>query len=184
MKSLFPFPFLFVYVKTYFVQQQTPESNMRLNQSFYFIFWIYKNLNSSFSTRLKPRTTDAQWGNRLHCTAKNNSHYQIFKKGRSIFCMPHQPKFSLGVRSPWLTHLILEVSLQSLLLWPRVRHALQLMSCSSSKPSWLDCSCTTIRDQQKLLPRAKTFRFDRKTCISRPKPLANSTLEWEKPKCS
>ena len=36
---------------------------------------------------------DSTRGNSLHCTAKN-SHSQIFRYGRSIFCLPHRPKFS------------------------------------------------------------------------------------------
>ena len=40
------------------------------------------------------RTTDAQWRDRLHYTPKINSHSQIFRQGRSIFCLPHHPKFS------------------------------------------------------------------------------------------
>ena len=56
-------------------------------------------------------------GLRTHCeeiafTArpKINSHSQIFRYARSIFCLPHRPNFSrflwftasLGVRNPWL----------------------------------------------------------------------------------
>ena len=41
-----------------------------------------------------PRTTDARWGNHLHCTAEIHSHSQIFWYGRSIFCLPHRPKSS------------------------------------------------------------------------------------------
>ena len=40
------------------------------------------------------RTTDAQWGNRIHCMAENQLHFQIFRYGRSIFCLPHRPKIS------------------------------------------------------------------------------------------
>ena len=42
------------------------------------------------------RTTDAQKGNSLHCTArpKIQSQSQIFKYGRSIFCLPHWPNYS------------------------------------------------------------------------------------------
>ena len=41
-----------------------------------------------------PRTTDAQRGNSLHCTAENSSHSQIFRYCQSIFCLPHRPNFS------------------------------------------------------------------------------------------
>ena len=38
---------------------------------------------------------------------KIQSQSQIFRCGRSIFCLPHRPNFSdmpsLGVRSPWAT---------------------------------------------------------------------------------
>ena len=37
---------------------------------------------------LKTRTTDARWGNRLQCMVENPL------SRRSIFCLPHQPKFS------------------------------------------------------------------------------------------
>ena len=42
------------------------------------------------------RITNAQWGNYFHCTArpKINSHSQIFRYNRSIFCLPHRPKCS------------------------------------------------------------------------------------------
>ena len=41
-----------------------------------------------------PRTMEARWGNHLYCTTKDHSTYQIFRHGRSIFCLPHQLKFS------------------------------------------------------------------------------------------
>ena len=45
---------------------------------------------------LQSRTTDAQRGNSLHCTArpKIHSHSKMFRYGRSIFCLPDQPNFS------------------------------------------------------------------------------------------
>ena len=43
---------------------------------------------------LIPRTTDAQRGNNLHCTGKNSLPIPNFWYDRSIFRLPHQPKFS------------------------------------------------------------------------------------------
>ena len=40
------------------------------------------------------RTTDTRTGNCLHWTAENHSHSQIFRYGRSIFCLPDLPEFS------------------------------------------------------------------------------------------
>ena len=58
-------------------------------------------ISESFSSWLQSQTTDARWGNRLHCSAlqctarpKINSQSQIFRCSQSIFCLPHRPKFS------------------------------------------------------------------------------------------
>ena len=41
-----------------------------------------------------PPTTDTQKGNSLHCMVENSTQSQIFRYGRSIFCLPHRPNFS------------------------------------------------------------------------------------------
>ena len=54
--------------------------------------------NFKITTELsQARTTDAQWGNRLHCTAENQTPNPKFLGtgyGQSIFCLPHRPKIS------------------------------------------------------------------------------------------
>ena len=42
----------------------------------------------------QPWTTDAQWGNSLHCTAENSLPLPNFRYDQSIFCLPHRPNFS------------------------------------------------------------------------------------------
>ena len=52
-----------------------------------------------------PPTTDTQKGNSLHCMVENSTQSQIFRYGRSIFCLPHRPNFSniFGLCLHWVS---------------------------------------------------------------------------------
>ena len=51
-------------------------------------------MSSMASWASEPRTTDAQRGNSIHCTAGNPNPKFLGTYDRSIFCLPYRPNFS------------------------------------------------------------------------------------------
>ena len=127
--------------------------------------------NSWISKYPIPRTTDAQRGNSLHCTAKSQS--QIFRYGRGIFCLPHRPNFSddFDLCLHWVSVVRacgrsseIRISLQ----FPNIQTAL-LENCWTSEKKWKRFQkvssfnyefCITCQDTREVLGHSWLSRSD------------------------